>query len=118
MIFTRRAQAKSDIEDYRGAIKDYKKAIKKGWDLPIQYMQISDNYAKMEKYKESIHFLNKVIEHEPSEVPDKRMARAFYNRGIAKIIIGNKEEGCMDLSKAGEMGYEKAYKAMQALCNN
>lgn len=129
LILKWRAEAKSDLKDYRGAIKDYKKAIKKGYgqNLHIQYMQIGSNYGNIEKYKEAIHFYNKAIERgresglvEPSSPlgPDKSMAIAFFNRGILKIIIGNKEEGCMDLSKAGEMGLKEAYKKMQEACDN
>ena len=35
-------------------------------------------------------------------------AKAYYNRGIAKIKLGRKEEGCFDLNKAGVMGFNKA----------
>ena len=129
LILMWRATAKSELEDYRGAIIDYKKAIKKGFgrNIHIQYIRISENYVKIKKYEEAIRFLNKAIEHgrefglvDPSSPvgPDISMARAFFNRGILKIRIGNKEEGCLDLSKAGEIGYEDAYKAIREHCDN
>jgi len=42
---------------------------------------------------------------------------AYHDRGIAKISLGQKDKGCLDLSKAGELGNAKAYKAIKALCN-
>jgi len=43
-------------------------------------------------------------------------ASAYYYRGLAKI--GNREllEGCIDLSKAAEMGYTAAEKAIKKSC--
>ena len=43
-------------------------------------------------------------------------ADAYYDRGNAKLRIGQKDSGCLDLSKAGELGHEKAYDAIKAWC--
>ena len=42
---------------------------------------------------------------------------AYYNRGLAKIQLGQKDSGCLDLSKAGELGYVEAYEAIKQYCN-
>jgi len=126
LILIWRAKAKSDLEDYRGAIQDYKKAIKTGYgrNLHHWYFNIGFNYMEIKKYKEAIRFFNKAIEYRKksgffdNSDPTKIILLAFYNRGLAKIYMGNKEEGCLDLSKVGEMGYEEAYKTMQEFCNN
>ncbi len=44
-------------------------------------------------------------------------ADAYYGRGVAKLGLGWKESGCLDLSKAGELGYSKAYEAIRKYCN-
>jgi len=44
-------------------------------------------------------------------------AEAYYGRGVAKIGLGQKDSGCLDLSKAGELGYSVAYKAIKRYCN-
>ncbi len=69
--------AKADLEDYKGAIQDYNKAIELNPDL----------------------------------------AEAYYNRGVAKIFLGQKDDGCLDLSKAGELGHAEAYEAIKENCN-
>ncbi|MBU3714299.1 MAG: hypothetical protein FGM46_05055 [Ferruginibacter sp.] len=43
-------------------------------------------------------------------------AEAYHNRGIAKLISGQKAGGCLDLSKAGELGSEKAYDLIKEHC--
>ncbi len=55
---------------------------------------------------------------------DQQFAGAWYNRGILRLyadeksqkIKGNKEAGCLDLSRAGELGMEKAYKVIGLMC--
>jgi len=42
---------------------------------------------------------------------------AYYHRGLAKILLGQKDNGCLDLSKAGELGSAKAYEAIKNFCN-
>ena len=54
---------------------------------------------------------NKAIEINPEFV------EAYYSRGLAKIGLGQKESGCLDLSKAGELGYSKAYESIKKYCN-
>ena len=38
---------------------------------------------------------------------------AYYNRGLVQIFMKNTRKGCLDLSKAGELGIENAYEALK-----
>ena len=40
---------------------------------------------------------------------DSRMPEAYYNRGIAYILMNNIDKGLADLSQAGELGLYQAY---------
>ncbi len=53
-------------------------------------------------YKKSIREYTMAIEINPE------YAEAYYNRGSAKLEIGQKESGHLDIIKAGELGHEKA----------
>jgi hypothetical protein len=53
---------------------------------------------------------NKAIQFEP------KWAEAYYFLGLSKISAGQKESGCLDLSKAGELGDEQAYEMIQKYC--
>ncbi len=55
---------------------------------------------------------------------DPALAVAWYNRGILRLyavemdqnIKGDKNTGCLDLSRAGELGIEKAYLVIAQMC--
>ena len=38
-------------------------------------------------------------------------------RGYAKLNLNQKDSACLDFSKAGELGYEKAYEEIKKFCN-
>ena len=61
--------------------------------------------------REQLHDFTKAIEIDP------KFAEAYCNRGIIKIILGQKNSGCLDLNKAGELGFAKAYEAIKKFCN-
>ncbi|PIV58665.1 MAG: hypothetical protein COS14_08405, partial [Bacteroidetes bacterium CG02_land_8_20_14_3_00_31_25] len=62
-------------------------------------------------YSGAISDFNKAIEINPNN------AEAYYNRGFAKINLGQKDSGCLDLSKAGKLGCSQAYEAIKDFCN-
>ncbi len=61
-------------------------------------------------YKEAVQDYTKAIELDP------KYAKPYYFRGLCKIKLGEKESGCLDLSKAGELGYDDAYDKIKELC--
>ena len=67
-------------------------------------------YYKLGEYEKCIKDMNKAIS------IDKEADNSYYLRGLAKIKIGKSEEGCKDLSKAGELGKTEAYEAMKQNC--
>ena len=65
---------------------------------------------KLEDYRGAILDYNSVIELSPSD------AITFVYRGLAKINLGYIDSGCLDFSKAGELGDEEAYDLIKELC--
>ena len=49
----------------------------------------------------------KAIELNPS------FAEAYYNRGLLQIYMKDTRKGCLDISKAGELGIKEAYKVLK-----
>ena len=41
---------------------------------------------------------------------------AYIGRGTAKIELKDNEGGCLDFSKAGELGLAEAYEAIKLYC--
>ena len=44
------------------------------------------------------------------------MGDAYYNRGLVLIYLKDKEKGCIDLSRAGELGVKEAYGVIKKYC--
>ena len=40
-------------------------------------------------------------------------AEAYYNRGIIQLFMKDTRKGCLDLSKAGELGITEAYEVLK-----
>jgi tetratricopeptide (TPR) repeat protein len=59
----------------------------------------------------SIKDLNNAIEINDSD------KESYAMRGLARIALGEKNQGCLDLSKAGELGLDKAYDFIKKHCN-
>ena len=43
---------------------------------------------------------------------------AYFNRGLVQIYLKDKEKGCIDLSRAGELGVEDAYGVIKKFCED
>jgi len=65
----------------------------------------------LDDYRGAIYDCTKVIELEPNN------SEAYEIRGFSKISIGQKESGCLDLSRSGELGNYKAYDTIKKFCN-
>ena len=85
---------------------------------PPVYSQTSQTYIdsghrkqSQGDYRGAINDYTKAIELKPN------FATAYNNRGLAKILMGQKDSGCLDLSKAGELGNTEAYETIRQYCN-
>jgi serine/threonine-protein kinase len=110
----RRGWAKFYLQDYRGAIDDFSKAIEGGRD-DAQYYNIRGQ-AKyyLQDYKGAMDDFNRVIKFGAGD--KEQRSKAFYWRGLVEIDLGQKDGGCLDLRKAGKLGYAKAYELIEIYC--
>ncbi len=76
-----------------------------------EYYDSGIEKANSRDYQGAIKEFDKAIKLNP------KLADAYYNRGLAKIELDQKDSGCLDLSKAGELGFDKAYEAIKEYCN-
>jgi len=94
-----------------GAIQDFSKAIELSPNYTDAYISRGNAKADFKDYRGAIQDYTKAIELNPN------IANAYYHRGLAKILSGQKDDGCLDLSKAGELGHAEAYEAIKENCN-
>lgn len=109
--FFARGNVKMKLQDYYGAIHDYSSAI----NINENYIEAYFNRGKAKQYllayEDAINDCSKIIQIHPKNFD------AYYMRGILRINFGDIKNGCLDLSKAGELGDLKAYEAIREKCN-
>lgn len=97
-------------------LKDFKKAkplIDKAVSLEPNTDYIWDTKGELEyyleNYTESVKAMTKSINL-------SKRGNSFFYRGLSNIKLGEKSNGCSDLSKAGELGEVKAYEEINKYC--
>ena len=110
-----RARVKDQITrqyDYTDAIEDLKEASEILKDIPYVYYNLGNLYCLSAEHINSIDNYTKAIELYPY------MGDAYFNRGLVLIYLKDKEKGCIDLSRAGELGVQDAYGVIKKYCED
>ena len=110
---TTRARVKDQVTrryDYSEAVEDLRSAAAIVPDLPYIYYNLGNLLCLSSELVESIENYGKAIELYPY------MGDAYYNRGLVLIYLKDKEKGCIDLSRAGELGVSEAYSVINKYC--
>ena len=93
--------------DYNDAMEDINKAIKLYPNLAYSYYNRANLHALSGRLPDAYDDYTKAIELNPD------FGEAYYNRGLVQIFMKDTRKGCLDLSKAGELGIENAYEALK-----
>lgn len=96
--------------DYSEAIADLLAAKELLPDIPYLYYDLGNLYCLSTELISSLENYDKAISIYPY------MGDAFYNRGLVLIYLKDKEKGCIDLSRAGELGIPDAYSVINKYC--
>lgn len=110
-----RARVKDQVTrqyDYTDAIEDMKSAAGTVPDIPYIYYNLGNLYCLSAEHIASIENYTKAIELYP------QLGDAFFNRGLVLIYLKDKEKGCIDLSRAGELGVDDAYGVIKKYCKD
>ncbi len=107
----RRGRLKVLALDHRGAILDLTKSIEKYASDPDSYVLRGFSRMQLGLLDLAVQDFNKAIS------LDNEYAQAYYYRGFAHLQNGSSGQGCLDLSKAGELGFKAAYMAIGEHCN-
>jgi hypothetical protein len=119
-----RGNSKRELNDFRGAISDISTSI--DWfhsyvlttgnaniiDL-VSVSYVSRAMAKlgMDDLSGALSDVNEALELSP------KGGELFKLRGEIKMLLGQKDSGCLDFSRAGELGIEAAYELIRGNCN-
>ncbi len=111
---------KEHKKNYSSAIQDYNRAIEillstnqiHGIHLWSSYKNRGECKQLLSDNRGAIHDFDKAIELKPE------IGSTYLLRGISKFNLSdNLNEACLDWSKAGELGNEKAYDYIKEHCN-
>lgn len=96
--------------DYSTAIADLKKAAELMPELPHIYFNLGNLMCMNGDMPAAINYYTKAIELFPY------FGQAYFNRGLIQIYLKDNNTGCLDMSKAGELGIQEAYPVLQRYC--
>lgn len=96
--------------DYSDAIADMEKAISIAPDVAYFYYNLGNLQCLSSQLIQSIKNYDKAIRLYPG------LGDAYFNRGLVQIYLKDREKGCIDLSRAGELGVPDAYSVISKYC--
>ena len=98
--------------DYSDATADLQEAISILPDLPYLYFDLGNLQCLSSNLVEAVASYGKAVELYPG------MGDAYYNRGLVLVFLKDREKGCIDLSRAGELGVAEAYRVILKYCRD
>ena len=96
--------------DYSEAIADIEEAIRILPEIPYLHFDLGNLHCLSSQLVEAIQDYSRAIRIYPD------MGDAYYNRGLILIFLKDNEKGCIDLSRAGELGIRDAYGVIKKYC--
>ena len=96
--------------DYSEALSDMEAAAALLPSFPYIQFNLGNLYCLSSRFVEAIDSYDKAIRLYPW------LGSAYFNRGLVLIYLKDKEKGCIDLSRAGELGVDDAYTVIGRYC--
>lgn len=93
--------------NYDDAIQDINKAIELFPDFAYSYYNRANLHAISGRLPDAYDDYTRAIDLNPN------FGEAYYNRGLVQIFMRDTHKGCLDLSKAGELGIEESYETIK-----
>ena len=100
------------VYNYDDAIVDLNKAIKLYPEFAHLYYNRANLQALSGRFHEAYGDYTKALILWPN------FPEAYYNRGLVQIFMNDTRKGCLDMSKAGELGVKEAYTVLKIYANN
>ena len=97
---------------YDEAIADLNSAARLYPELAYIYFNRANLYALAGDMPAAYDDYTRAIELAPE------LADAYFNRGLVQIYMKDTRKGCIDLSKAGELGIKEAYDVIKRYSTN
>lgn len=109
-VYNNKAYSLSELGKYKEALPFIEKALKMDRTQWVIWDTRGEINLYLGNYKKSISDLDNALN-------IKEHKNSYFLRGLANLKLGEKEKGCRDLSKASELGNNKAYDEIKKNCN-
>ncbi|MBO4634804.1 MAG: tetratricopeptide repeat protein [Bacteroidales bacterium] len=96
--------------DYSEALSDMEAAAQVLPSFPYIQFNLGNLYCLSSRFVQAIDSYDKALRLYPW------LGEAYFNRGLVLIYLKDKEKGCIDLSRAGELGVDGAYGVISKYC--
>jgi tetratricopeptide (TPR) repeat protein len=122
-LYSFRGDCKELLDDFRGAILDYTEAIKfekNTFFRHYDYARRAKSKGYLKDYNGALSDITTAIDIEESKTSKIRsfsLPENYFFRGQIKLNMNLKDSGCVDLSKAGQLGHNEAYQFIKQYCN-
>jgi tetratricopeptide (TPR) repeat protein len=121
------SECKFHLKDYRGAVIDYRIALdtlakyQKNFNgdwvnitfSSLCYYNAVSSY-KLKNYNEALYSFNEIIKLKTVN----SFPKTYLYKGLIEIQNKNKDNACLDFSRAGELGCKEAYSLIKKHCKN
>lgn len=98
--------------DAAGAVQEFNDLIEESAEEnPTLYKLRGNANMLLGEYQYAINDYNRAI------LLNENFAEAYFNRGLARIMLYNRPDGCLDLERGVELGYEEGEERRQLFCN-
>lgn len=96
--------------DYSEAVGDLQEAARLMGNMPYIYFNLGNLHCLGGEHILALEQYDRALALYPY------MADAYFNRGLVLIYLKDREKGCIDLSRSGELGIADAYGVIKKYC--
>lgn len=97
--------------DALGALRDLDRLMRTdAAEHALLYKLRGNTYMMLGRYQQAANDYTKAI------LMDSSFAEAYFNRGLARLMLYNRPDGCFDLEQGVSMGYEAGAERHQLFC--
>lgn len=139
-----RARLRVEQHDWEGALKDFSEAVSRQPDSSEVYANRGMVLYQLQRLPEAGHDFDKAIQLKPTDPTarfnrgnvrfrqrdykgavldfeaavraDAKFGKAFHALGLARISLGQREVGCLNLKQSDKLGYPDAKDAVTTYC--
>ncbi|HON18771.1 MAG TPA: tetratricopeptide repeat protein [Salinivirgaceae bacterium] len=107
---TQKIGSQTIIPDYNRAEEALNESLKENPTFSLAWYNKGNIKIQNQNFREAIDDYTKAID------LDENIAEAYFNRGLTFLYLRETDRGCLDVSRAGQLGIVEAYNVIKRFC--